>query len=460
MALLEQLEQIVGPTGLLTGDELSHRISGFWNEPVRAKALVRPTDVDQLAAVVRLCFDHDQSMVTGGGGTGLVGGTVTTEKDLLLSTERLCEVEEIDSVGRTMTVQAGCVLQTIQERAAAASLSFPLDLGARGSCTIGGNIATNAGGIAVIRHGMTRDLVLGLEAVLADGTVVSSLYPYVKNNTGYDLKQLFIGSEGTLGIVTRAILKLKPGVGERRCALIACADFGSVTKLLNRLLDETEGNLSAYEVMWGDYYDFVVASLEVSNPPLATGYPYYVLAEVEANEPSEDAAEAPVALARGLEEGWVLDAVIPTSETQRRQIWSLREDTASVRRLEPVIIYDVGLAISDMPAYLQALRASLEQTFGEPTLYVWGHLGDGNLHLAVSAGDPAGRDDDQVDELVFNALRPFGGSVSAEHGIGLKRRPYLGHTRSDEEIALMRTLKRALDPKNLLNPGKVLAEVF
>jgi FAD/FMN-containing dehydrogenase len=419
---------------------------------------VRPRSTDEVSAVMRICHRLDQPVVAHGGLTGLVGGALVTADDVVVSLELMNVIEDINTVDRTATVQAGVVLQALQERTEAHGLMFPLDLGGRGSATIGGNIATNAGGNRVIRFGMMREMVLGVEAVLADGTVVSSLNPMIKNNAGYDLKQLFIGSEGTLGIVTRAVLRLREQPRSQETLFVAIDGFGKVTEFLKVIDRALGGTLSAFEVMWNDFYRLVTTEPARSQPPLSHDYPYYVLVEAMGGDPDADRARLEAALAQAYDNDLIADAVVAGSDAQRQALWAMRDDVAQTFRFAPISTFDVSLRISCMERYVEAVNARLRERFGEFHNLIFGHLGDGNLHMVVSVGrqgsEPAIRHD--VERCVYEPLADIEGSISAEHGIGLEKKPYLGLCRGPEELALMRTLKRALDPKGLLNPGKIL----
>jgi FAD/FMN-containing dehydrogenase len=358
-------------------------------------------------------------------------------------------VEEIDPIGRTATVQAGAVLQHVQETVAEHHLLFPLDLGARGSCTIGGNIATNAGGINVIRYGMMRELVLGLEAVLADGTVISSMNRMLKNNAGYDLKQLFIGSEGTLGVVTRAVLKLKEAPAGEYTALVALRHFDDVTGLLKFMERKLGGQLNAYEVMWGNYFK-AVTEPGYHRAPMDRDHPYYVVMEA-----AGDAEPFMAALEQAAEDELIVDAIIPKSQAERDAIWGIREDFEAITNIHPTFLYDVSLPIMHMDEYTRRVASGLEKRWPGCCCYVLGHIGDGNLHFFVQPGFGDMSLHPESDREVYGPLTDFGGSVSAEHGIGLEKKGWLPSSRSEPELELMRHLKRSLDPRNLLNPGKV-----
>ncbi|NBC22569.1 MAG: FAD-binding protein [Gammaproteobacteria bacterium] len=446
------LQQALGRDGVLTGEDVHQRQAGIWRrDTIQAKALLRPRSTEEVSEALRICYEHDQPVIAHGGLTGLVESAITSPDDIALSLERMNAIESVNRTDRTMVVQSGAVLQTVQERAEDEGLMFPLDLGGRGSCTIGGNIATNAGGNRVIRYGMTRDMVLGLEAVLADGTVVSSMNQMIKNNAGYDLKQLFIGTEGTLGIVTRAVLRLREQPRHQATLFVAVDEFGKLPAFLKHMDAALGGTLSAFEVMWNEFYTLVTTAPAQNQPPVSQEYPFYVLVEAMGT----DDAIVEAALAEAYEQALIVDAVMAQSEQQRQQLWAMRDDVAQCFRDGPTIAFDVSLKISDMEAYVAQVRAALDEAYPGNRCYVFGHLGDGNLHLVIGVGayDPETRH--KVEGCVYEPLRAIGGSVSAEHGVGLEKKPYLDISRSPVEIEMMRTLKRALDPKGLLNPGKI-----
>jgi FAD/FMN-containing dehydrogenase len=355
-----------------------------------------------------------------------------------------------------MTVQAGVPLQTVQERAEADGMMFPLDLGARGSATVGGNIATNAGGNRVIRYGMMRENVLGLKAVPADGTVVSSMHPMIKNNSGYDLKQLFVGSEGTLGIVTRAILRLGQAPRSQNVAFVAVPDFDRVTALLAHVDAGFGGQLSAFEVLWRDFYELVTTEPAQNRRPFDADTPYYVLIEALGSDQQADEARFEQVLVDAFEQDVIADAAIAKSQAERDALWAMRDDVGQVGRNAPIQTFDVSLAIGDIEDYVNEVNARLGERWPDYTNMVFGHLGDGNVHVIVGVGDRSAEAQHAVEEIVYGCLAPRGGSISAEHGIGTEKQPWLSVSRSEPEIALMATLKQALDPLGLLNPGKVI----
>lgn len=456
--LLNAIKDIVGDNGLLVGDDVSARPLDWMGYGKReALAIVRPTNTEQVSGVLKLCFEVGQNVVTLGGLTGLVQGTTSTSTDILLSLERMRDIEDIDVIGKTMIAQAGVPLQKVQEAAFDKDLQFTLDLGARGSCTIGGNIATNAGGNQVLRYGMMREQVLGLEVVLADGTILNSMNSLLKNNTGYDIKHLFIGSEGTLGIVTRAVLRLYPKAKSVDTALVAVTSFKGVTDLFALMSEQLAGGLTAFEIMWHDHYKLIAKDSGRHQAPIPADYAYYIIVEHQGASPERDSELFSAAFEMAFEKEILADAVLAQSEAQAQAIWDIREDIEGlVMALSPAFIFDVSLPIKDMDSYITGLQKSVSGTWGEAgKVIVFGHLGDGNLHLGISVGDGSDAAHAEVNNLVYKPLHAIGGSVSAEHGIGLEKKDYLSLSRSPEELAVMKNLKQMLDPKNILNPGKI-----
>ncbi|MFT5562797.1 MAG: FAD/FMN-containing dehydrogenase [Litorivivens sp.] len=454
--LIELLLERLKDSQLVCGEALSERVVSFWDaSPTQAKVLVFARSTADVSYVLRVCHALEQSVITQGGLTGCVEGAVSSAADVILSLEKMNVIESIDEVGATATVQAGAVLQRVQESVAEKGLLFPLDLGARGSCTIGGNVATNAGGINVIRYGMMRNLVLGLEAVLADGTIVRSMNHMLKNNAGYDLKQLFIGSEGTLGVVTRVVLRLFPQSRSSNAALVALNDFASVAALLQQLQASLGGTLSAFEVMWGSYFH-AVTEPDWHRAPMSREHPFYVMLQSDGGNPEGDKVAFDNVLEQALESGQIVDAVIPKSEEERRELWNIREDFEAILSPKPVYLHDVSLPIKDMDAYVKLVLDGVQARWPQGRCYVLGHIGDGNIHFFTAPMQKGGWHE-EVDGVVYAPLAQFGGSVSAEHGIGNEKLEWLRRSRSLEELGVMYSLKKALDPKNILNPGIVLA---
>ena len=454
--LIDQIRDIVGERGVVVHEDLLGRSAGFRhpNETLQAKFLVRPANTDEVSKVLKLCNDAGQAVVSQGGLTGLVDGNIAGRDEVILSLERMREIEEIDPASSSMTVQTGVTLQSVQEAADEAGFFFPLDLGGRGSATLGGNVSTNAGGNRVVRYGMARDMVLGMEAVRADGTELNSLNKTIKDNAGYNLKHLFIGSEGTLGVVTRLVLRLRPKPASQETAFLAVDDFNKLPKLLNFCNGRSGGGLSAFEVMWKEYFQLVLSTPGAAQP-LPGDYPFYVLMEVIGGDTQGDGERFENMLAAALEEGLLVDAVIAKSEGERQAMWALRDDVESLDRWGPRVGFDVGLPIAEMPAYLDEIDKPIVAEWPDRKRAVFGHLGDGNLHITYSVGENGANVKKVIDDAVYLPLASRGGSVSAEHGIGLAKKAYLEVSRSPAEIELMRELKTMMDPNNILNPGKI-----
>ncbi len=458
ISIVDDLREMLGESAVLTGSDVSGRqASWLSNDPMQALAIVRPESTAEVSAVLSACHATGQTVVPLGGNTNLVHGTETRPNDIMLSLERMNAIEETDADGATMIVQAGVPLQRAQDEAERQGMQFALDFGARGSATIGGAISTNAGGNAVIRYGMMREQVLGLEVVTADGTVLSSMNRMLKNNAGYDLKQLFVGTEGTLGIVTRAVLRLRAAMPSQNTALLAVDGYDNVIRILRHLDASLGGTLSAFEVLWKDFYDLVVAEREVHAAPLSAGHEFYILVEARGGDQSADAARFEAVLEDLFTNGWVGDATFAQSGAQRNALWAIRDDIDGlVDALKPAMAFDVSLPIPAADDYQRAVHTGLRAEFGDAYRgSTFGHLGDSNIHFMLTIGSTEHDAQHRAMEIVYEALKPHRGSVSAEHGIGLEKRDYLDVSRHPEEIALMRTLKTALDPRGILNPGKV-----
>ncbi|MBV1959407.1 MAG: FAD-binding oxidoreductase [Pseudomonadales bacterium] len=458
-ALIESFKEILGNHRVISGEDVANWKSGVLKPVNRAdtEVVVLPETAQQVSEILVLCSKSGTPVVAQGGLTGLVDGVNVATNEVALSLEKMDKIEEIDLQNGTMTVQAGVILQVAQEAAEEAGFLFGLDLGARGSATIGGNISTNAGGNRVIRYGMTRDMVLGLEAVLADGTIVSSMGKLVKDNSGYDLKQLFIGSEGTLGIVTRAVIKLFPKPVSQNVALVGVDDFDSVIQLLNYSKQQLGGNLTAFEVMWQEYFQLITTEPAPHRAPISQDHAFYVLLESMGVNQTEDHAALGSVLEKALEEGYVADAALAKNQAEVNAIWAMRDDIFQVARLSVHLVgFDVSLPVNEIEEYVQTVDHRLGQLNEDYHCLVFGHLGDGNIHLVVTLKSDKTSEKDAVEEIVYSELSGRGGSVSAEHGIGLQKKYFLSYTRSKEEIELMKVIKQALDPHGILNPGKVI----
>lgn len=456
MTLLEEIEKIVGDNGIIFGEDVFNRKAGIWiDDGIRADAIVRPKNTEELSKVLSICNQLNQEVIPHGGLTGLAEGAISKKGQIAISSERMKDIEEIDEIGRTITVQAGVPLERVQEEAEKYNLMLAVDLGARGSCTIGGNISTNAGGNMVIKYGMMRDSVLGLEAVLADGKVVTSMNQMLKNNSGYDLKQLFIGTEGTLGFVTKAVLRLREKPKSINTALLGLDSFAQVIKLLKYLDKGLGGNLSAYEVMWKNYYEVVVQSNSSNTPPLPVNSNYFVLVETLGADQEKDTSLFEELLEEALQNKIIKDAVIPQSELERSRLWAIRDDVEQHYKEGPVKMFDVSMPILSMEDYVKEVNKRFAENWDTYKCIVFGHVGDGNLHIIGGVGSENKEEIIAMESCIYEPLEDINGAISAEHGIGLEKKNYLGISRSVNEINLMKTLKKALDPNNILNPGKV-----
>ena len=462
--LADRLQAIVGEAGLVTGaDALAPHLVD-WRNAYRGWSpfMVRPATVDQVAEVARACAAAGVAIVPQGGNTGLVGGSVpdASGDQVLINLGRLNRVRAIDTGNFTMTVDAGCVLADIQHAAAAHAMLFPLSLGAEGTCQIGGNLSTNAGGLAVLRYGNTRDLVLGLEVVLPDGSIWQDLRGLRKNNTGYDLKHLFIGAEGTLGIITGAVLKLFPAWADSVTAFVALPDMAAVSALFDDARRRSGDQLVAFELIPRIAIDQALAHVERTVDPLDERYPHYVLFQL-ASSHADGGLRTSVEgiLEAAFEAGWVVDGTIAASEDQAQQLWFLREAIVEAERLQgPSIKHDVSVPVSQMGAFIEATTQQIADHFPQDRVVAFGHFGDGNVHYNIcSADDPTGLPDRARDltDLVYASVLAFGGSISAEHGIGRLKRDRMGDARTPVELDLMRRVKAAIDPDDRMNPGVV-----
>ena len=464
---LDQLRSICGPDHVLTEGDLS-AWEVDWRKRSHGKALavVRPGNTDEVAQVVKACVSARVSLVPQGGNTGLVVGSTPDDSgsQLVLSLQRLHAVREIDAANLTITVEAGCVLQNLQEAALQAGFLFPLSLAAEGSCTLGGNLATNAGGTQVLRYGNARELCLGLEVVTAAGEVWHGLSGLRKDNTGYDLRDLYIGSEGTLGVITAATLKLYPLPAARLTAWAAVASMDEAVALLGLAQQHLGASLTGFEVMGQFALSLVVKHFAQLKVPFHDSAAFGVLLECSDQESEAHArAQFERLLEAALAKGCISDAVVAESLAQARQLWHVRESIPLAQAEEGLNIkHDISVPVSRIPEFVRSTDALLQQALPGVRLVNFGHLGDGNLHYNVQA--PVGVDaaaflsqrEDEVNTLVFDAVQRFGGSISAEHGVGTLKVSKLEQHKSPVALSLMRSIKTALDPHNLMNPGKLL----
>ncbi|WP_226574675.1 FAD-binding oxidoreductase [Acuticoccus sediminis] len=425
--------------------------------PVTPRALLLPRNTEEVSAALAICNEAGQPVVTQGGLTGLAAGAHPGEGEVALSLQRMRGIEEIDPVAGTLTALAGTPLAEVQAAAEEAGFLCGIDLGARGTATIGGNVATNAGGNQVVRYGMTRRNVLGLEAVQADGTVLTSLNKMMKNNTGYDWTQLFIGSEGTLGVVTRVVLGLHPKPVAVETALLAAPSADAALAILARLQSRFGGELLTFEAMWREFIDVAVKRIKLP-APFAESHEVVLLVELGTGDPER----VTTVLGELMEEGLIVDAHLAQSGNDAARMWAYRESVYEYGQFQGnQINLDVSLPRGSIGAAVDALREVAAREWPAAVQVIFGHVADSNLHVVVGPLDGGGgfvtpKGKHTVDEGVYAVVRRFHGSISAEHGIGRLKRPYLGYSRTPAELALMHTLKKALDPKGILNPGRVL----
>lgn len=453
--LIDRLTEALGPSSVLTGERLQLRQTQDWSgaQAAQPRALLLPRDTAEVAVALRICHEHGCPVAVQGGLTGLAGGANPMEGEIALSLARLDRIEDVDAVAGTAIVQAGVTLERLQQHCVDLGWAFPLDLGARGSCQLGGNAATNAGGSRVLRYGMMRNLILGLEVVMPDGNVLTMLDRVIKNNAGFDLKHLFIGSEGTLGVITRLSLALVPRQNQQCTALCGVPDFDAALGLLRHAKASLQG-LSAFEVMWSSYFDASIRA-HGKSAPLADPYPVYVLVESVSGDGANADQAMEAFLEQAIEEAFVADAVVAQTGAQQEELWSIREGVSELLALaKPCAAFDVSVAITRMDEMVQRLEETLRSAYPQQQHLFFGHLGDGNLHL-ISGPYPDPADLEHAEELVYSCVGAFEGSISAEHGIGVVKRDFMHHSRGAAEIELMRKLKTLLDPKGILNPGRV-----
>jgi D-lactate dehydrogenase (cytochrome) len=427
----------------------------------RSPLVLRPGSTGEVAAICRLATEHRIALVPQGGNTGLVGGQTPHNGEVVVSLRRMDKIREVDTASNTMTCEAGVILQIAQQHAAEVDRLFPLSLGAEGSCTIGGNLSTNAGGTTALAYGVAREMALGLEVVLADGRVLNLLSKLKKDNTGYDLRNLFIGAEGTLGIITAATLKLFPKPRAIETGFVGLKSPADALKLLAISQNEAAGTLTSFELLSEVAVDFSIRHGIDVRDPLAGKHPWYVLMEL--SSPRDDARDTLEAiLAKGMEDGIVDDAVIAANLSQRQAFWKLRDEMSAAQKPEGGSIkHDISVPVVAVPAFIAEADAAVVKLIPGARPVPFGHLGDGNIHYNVS--QPIGGDTadfmarwHEVNAVVFEIVLRMGGSISAEHGIGVLKRDELPEVKDKTAIALMREIKAMLDPHGIMNPGKVL----
>jgi len=464
--IFDRLKQAAGPGGF---SEDATEIAPYleeWRSRVRGQTglLLKPATTEQVSAILAICHETGTPIVPQGGNTGLVGAQIPLHGEVLLSLKRMNRIRAIDAPGMTLTAEAGVTLKQAQDAAAGEQLLFPLSLGSEGSCTIGGNISTNAGGNHVLRYGMMRALVLGLEVVQADGRVLPMLKSLHKDNTGYDLKQLFIGAEGTLGIVTAASLRLFPRPAQMVTALTAVPSTEAALTLLGHMQARTGGLLSSFELISRPTLEMVLRHIPGTRDPLSAHSPWYVLMEVSGGAGASLEALTQSALEEAAGEELLSDAVVAQNQAQARSFWHMRETISEAEKREGVSIkHDISVPVASIPAFIAEATAVVVEKFPGARPICFGHMGDGNLHFNFSA--PVGQDAafsaqwDEMQLTVHDIVKTYSGSISAEHGIGQMKRDLLPRYKSSEELDAMRALKHAFDPKDILNPGKTVPPV-
>ncbi|MSQ73746.1 MAG: FAD-binding oxidoreductase [Betaproteobacteria bacterium] len=431
-----------------------------------AAAVVRPANVEQVAAIVKICAETRTPLVPQGGNTGMCGATVPDARlnPVVIALGRMNRIRNVDALNNTMTVEAGCVLANIQQAAVDANRLFPLSLGAEGSCQIGGNLSTNAGGVNVLRYGNTRDLVLGLEAVLPDGRIWNGLRSLRKDNTGYDLKHLFIGAEGTLGIITAAVLKLFPKPSATATTWLAVPSPDAALNLFSLLRQHFGDRINAFELISRACLELVMKHIPGVRDPLNAPHQWYVLTELGDSSLGDTLRVAlESALEKAMTQGLVSDAMLAENNSQSQALWRIRESIPEAARSESGMLYrhDIAVAVGEIPAFIRDGQAALEKHFKGTHIICFGHLGDGNLHYNTYVegrlrSDAAAREAHDVTTVIYDIVKQYKGSFSAEHGIGIAKVAELVRYKDPVEIDLMRTVKRALDPQGIMNPGKVL----
>jgi FAD/FMN-containing dehydrogenase len=459
-----RLKQAVGESGFSEDQaEIAPLVEDWRGRHGHSPLLLKPASTDDVAAILAICYETRTPIVPQGGNTGVAGGQMA-QGEVLLSLKRMNRLVDMDAEGMTMTVEAGMVLAEVQRHADVAGLMFPLTLASEGSCTIGGNISTNAGGNHVLRYGMTRALVLGLEVVLADGRVLPMLKRLHKDNTGYDLRQLFIGAEGTLGVVTKAVLRLFPKPVQQVVAFAAVPSPAAALALLGRMQNATGGLLSAFELVPRIAVDLVTRHVPGTRDPLGAPSPWYALVEVSGGQGADLGELAQGALEAAIGDGEVTDATVAQNQAQARDLWRIREGISESQKREGASIkHDISVPVAKIPAFIAQATAAVLAKFPGARPVTFGHMGDGNLHFNFNA--PAGGDAgllahwDEMQLTVHDIVKSYDGSISAEHGIGNTKRDLLPRYKSHEELDAMRALKQAFDPRGILNPGKIVPPV-
>ena len=459
--MVDKLKKIVGEDSVLSDGKEKSRFDHIWKTdiPTNAIAVVFPKDTGELSSIMKVCFENNQKVLVQGGLTNLVGSTKTFKDEIIISLDRMNKIEEIDEKSRTITLQSGVIVEDAINAANEKDLLLPLNFGAKGSAQIGGVVSTNAGGLRVLKYGMTRGLVLGLEAVLSNGEVISSMKKVIKDNSGYDVKQLFIGSEGTLGIVTKVIFKLEEKPESRCSALVALNNYENVVNLLKFIEKGLSGTLTGFELMWNETYKTMLDSSENYSPLLPSTYPFYVFIESLGSDLSNDFDKLSELISGAAEQNLIEDALLAQNEREQKIIWDMREDVSVLAKKSKFDQhFDISLPIPVIEREVQIATKKLKKLSFIEHVFTFGHVADGNIHFIIGKNDNSKENIEKINQIIYSNLKENGGSVSAEHGIGLDKKKYLHTSRSSEEINLMKTLKKILDPKKILNPGRVIPD--
>ena len=457
--IINLFEEILDSSSILSGDELKSRFYHIWKTDISLESLclLLPKSSKEISSILKICNDNNQEIIIHGGLTNLVGSTISSKTQVVISLERMNKIIEIDEQGKTVTCESGAIIEDIIGAVKDKDLLLPLNFGARGSAQIGGAVSTNAGGLRVFKYGMTRNLVMGIEAVLPDGTIISSLKKLMKDNSGYDLKQLFIGSEGTLGIVTKVVLRLYRLPKTRYTSLAVTNNYQSVLDLLKIMEDQISSNLTGFELLWNDTYQKMVDDKTMYNKYLPDNFKYYVFIEYMGGDFENDYNFFESVVLDCINKGVIDDAVIGKDDKEQVNIWGIREDVAVLadeRDFDQQ--FDISIPVALIGKVIDKISKELRDCEGVKTIYPFGHVADGNIHFIIGKDSD---DDDlksKINDIIYNNTKLVDGSISAEHGIGLDKKKYLIKSRSEDEIELMRLIKKSVDPKNILNPGRVI----
>jgi len=457
--LINLFESSIGKSSVLTGDDLKSRFYHIWKTevPLQSICLLLPRSSQDVSNIMKICNENNQEVIIHGGLTNLVGSTKSEKSQVVISLEKMNKIIDIDERGKTVTCESGVIIENIINEVKEKNLLLPLNFGARGSAQIGGAVSTNAGGLRVFKYGMTRNLVMGIEYVLPDGTIISSLKKLMKDNSGYDLKHLLIGSEGTLGIVTKVVLRLYQLPKTRYTSLAVTNDFQKVLDMLLYMEDKISSNLTGFELLWNDTYKQMVSDKTMYNKYLPDKFKYYIFIEYMGRDFENDYNVFEKHILESIDDGIIEDAVIGKDEKEQINIWGIREDVAVLadeREFDQQ--FDISIPVNLIGSVIDKISSELKECVGVKTIFPFGHVADGNIHFIIGKDSDDNDLKSKINDIIYNNTELVEGSISAEHGIGLDKKKYLIKSRSEDEIKLMRLLKKTIDPKNILNPGRVI----